>query len=72
MRQLEALSEQEKREVIGYLEASLDLEISPEVQAELDRRWAEFQANPEIAVPWSEFKHRLETRLQKRSPRAAA
>ena len=30
--------------------------LSEELKAELDRRWAAFQANPETAIPWEQIK----------------
>jgi len=35
------------------------LEITDEFRAELDRRWAEHEANPESAVPWADVRRRL-------------
>ena len=35
------------------------MEISPELRAELDRRLADFEANPEAGYTWDEVKARL-------------
>jgi putative addiction module component (TIGR02574 family) len=34
-------------------------ELTDEQRAELDRRWAEHQQNPDSAVPWSDVRRRL-------------
>ena len=33
--------------------------LSDELRAELDRRWAEHQANPESAIPWADVRAKL-------------
>ena len=41
-------------------ERESELELTPEQEAELDRRWAEHLANPEIcAIPWVEVRRKL-------------
>ena len=35
------------------------LPISDELKAELDRRLAEFEANPEAGLPWEEVRKRI-------------
>ncbi len=35
------------------------LPVSPELAAELDRRWAEHLAHPETAVPWDQVLKKL-------------
>ena len=35
------------------------LELSPEQQAELDRRWTEHTAEPGSAIPWDEVRQKL-------------
>jgi len=72
--QLDALSDEQKRAAIVYLESTLadndGDDLSPEIKAELDRRWAAYLANPNSAIPWEEFKARARTRLEQRSARA--
>ena len=36
--------------------------LSPELKAELDRRWAEHVADPDSAMPWEEVRKRLRNR----------
>lgn len=40
-------------------ERESELELSPDQQVELDRRWNEHLANPESAVPWEEVRRKL-------------
>jgi putative addiction module component (TIGR02574 family) len=37
-------------------------ELTDELKAELDRRWAEHLAHPESAISWEELKRRLRNR----------
>ena len=37
----------------------VELELTPEQLAELDRRWMEHQQNPDSAVPWAEVRRKL-------------
>jgi putative addiction module component (TIGR02574 family) len=46
----ESLSEGERDEA---------LEITDELRAELDRRWAEHLANPGSAIPWADVRRKL-------------
>ena len=46
----ESLTEQDRE---------LELELSSDQKAELDRRWAEHLANPESAIPWEEVRRKL-------------
>jgi len=61
-----ALPEMQRVLLIDELVESLPPETGPysdeEITAELDRRWAEFEKDPSIAIPWSEVKRRLESR----------
>jgi putative addiction module component (TIGR02574 family) len=64
--QLLKLSTSERADLAMALWASLDdasrgaeLALSPEQIAELDRRFAEHQANPGTAKPWSEVERKL-------------
>ena len=36
--------------------------LSPELKAELDRRWAEHVADPDSVMPWEEVRKRLRNR----------
>jgi len=60
---VEQLTAQERVELIGYLWDSLDpataAPITPALAAELDRREAEADADPEAGQPWSEIKTEL-------------
>jgi len=40
-------------------EREAELTLSPEQEAELDRRWAEHLADPSSAVPWEEVRKKL-------------
>ena len=40
-------------------EREAELTLSPEQEAELDRRWAEHLADPTSAVPWEEVRKKL-------------
>jgi putative addiction module component (TIGR02574 family) len=40
-------------------ERETELTLSPEQEAELDRRWAEHLADPSSAVPWEEVRKKL-------------
>ena len=40
--------------------------MTPELAAELDRRWAEYEAHPETARPWEEVEAEIRQRLSKR------
>ena len=42
--------------------------MTPELAAELDRRWAGYEAHPEAARPWDEVEAEIRERLQKRKP----
>lgn len=43
--------------------AEAEAAISPELQARLEQRIAELDANPESAVPWNELMTRVRARL---------
>lgn len=59
-----SLSEMQRVLLIEELVESLPPETGPysdeEITAELERRWAEFEKDPSIAIPWSEVKRRIE------------
>ena len=38
---------------------SAALDLTPEEQAELERRWAEHEANPGSAAPWDKVRRKL-------------
>ena len=46
-------------ESLSDAEREGELELTDELGAELDRRWAEHLANPSSAVPWSEVRRKL-------------
>jgi putative addiction module component (TIGR02574 family) len=46
-------------ESLSDFERDEALEITEELRAELDRRWAEHVANPNSAVPWADVRRRL-------------
>jgi putative addiction module component (TIGR02574 family) len=63
-----ALSEEDRRWLVEEIAASLpeqeeDIELTPEFKAELERRMAEFEKNPDNVVSWDEIKHGLEKRF---------
>lgn len=39
-----------------------ELALTPQQEAELDRRWTEHLANPESAIPWEEVRRKLQGR----------
>lgn len=41
-----------------------NLGISEAQRAELDRRWAKYEAAPDTAVPWDELRSELASRLE--------
>lgn len=46
-------------ESLSDRERESELELTPEQEAELDRRWADHLANPESAIPWNEVRRKL-------------
>ena len=62
------LTPAERLDLIGELWDSLDqdapFELSPEVEAELDRRVGELQSNPALGRSWEEVRADLLRRLQ--------
>ncbi|MGH2400449.1 MAG: addiction module protein, partial [bacterium] len=40
-------------------ELDADLTLTPEQEAELDRRWAEHLADPTSAIPWWEIRRKV-------------
>jgi len=44
-----------------------EFEMTPELAAELDRRWQEHLADPGSAVPWEEVKQKLKDRHWRRA-----
>ena len=63
------LSSAERAEIAMALWESLDdsdreaeFGLTPELKAELDRRWAEHVADPGSAIPWEEVERELKNR----------
>lgn len=46
-------------ESLSDTERENEIELTPEQRAELDRRWAEHQQHPGVAVPWAEVRRKL-------------
>ena len=46
-------------ESITDAEREAELAVTPEQEAELDRRWAEHVENPDTAIPWDEVRRKL-------------
>jgi putative addiction module component (TIGR02574 family) len=69
LRQAEALTPDERRELAARLMEAADMADDPpltEAQtAELDRRVAEFIANPGIGVPWEVVKEQARKRARR-------
>ena len=65
---LESLTAQERIALIGRLWDSLDpaaaAPLSPALAAELDRREAEADADPDAGIPWTALRDELRTRLR--------
>ncbi len=38
-----------------------ELQLTPEQEAELDRRWAEHLEDPSSAIPWEEVRRKLQS-----------
>lgn len=49
-------------ESLTEAERGSNFDLTPEEEAELDRRWAEHLKNPSSAVPWEVVSRRLDTR----------
>jgi len=47
-------------ESLSEAEREGHLVLTPEQEAELDRRWAEHVRNPDSAVPWEEVRKKLD------------
>jgi putative addiction module component (TIGR02574 family) len=65
---LRTLSVAERLELMERIWESLEEEeavprLTPEQEAELDRRWAEHVAHPEEVLSWDEVQARLQARL---------
>jgi len=68
LRQAEALTPDERRELAARLleaEVADDPPLSDAMKAELDRRVAEFIANPGIGVPWEVVKEQARNRVRR-------
>jgi putative addiction module component (TIGR02574 family) len=65
---LESLTAEERIALIGRLWDSLDpaaaAPLSPALAAELDRREAEADADPEAGIPWTALRDELRARLR--------
>jgi putative addiction module component (TIGR02574 family) len=48
-------------ETLTDAERETKLALTPEQGAELDRRWAEHEENPDTAIPWDEVRRKLRT-----------
>lgn len=49
----------------GIADSGRDFELSDELKAELDRRLAAHEANPEAGIPWEQFKAELLARVRR-------
>lgn len=65
---IDHLTAEERIELIGELMDSLDpaaaMPLTPELAAELDRREAEADADPDEGVPWETIEQELRDRLR--------
>ena len=57
------LRPEERREIAEALLEDLEAEESPELIAELDRRLAEFEKNPNEGIPWQQVKAEMRQRF---------
>lgn len=67
---IQQLTEKEKILLAGELWEStkayeMDWPVSQEIIQELDRRWTEFEKNPNQSSTWKEVKERLSQRIKK-------
>ncbi len=65
MAEIGKLDVEDQFEIARRIQDSAEAEaaISPELQARLEQRIAELDANPESAVPWNELMTRVRARL---------
>ena len=57
------LRPEQRREIAEALLEDLEPEESPEFIAELDRRLAEFEKNPNDGIPWKQVKAEMRQRF---------
>ena len=67
---IDKLDVEERLKLIGEIwdsvsEEAGDLSLSTEMKAELDKRLAAADANPEASVPWEDVKKRVMNRISK-------
>jgi len=46
-------------ESLSVAERQIELDLTPEQAAELDRRWMDHVQRPESAIPWEEVRRKL-------------
>jgi putative addiction module component (TIGR02574 family) len=51
-------------ESLSPAEQEAEFRLTPEQEAELDRRWAEHQSDPGSAIPWEVVERELKNRTQ--------
>lgn len=67
----QALSLDERYELLHLLEQGLESAapgtLSPEWKTEIERRWADYKADPSTATPWETVRERVMSKAKRRA-----